>query len=275
MAIKADIWMPLYIGDYLADTAYLTTDQHGAYLLLIMAYWRNGPPPDNDAILAGLTKMSADAWSIARAVLEHYFIIDGGRWKHARIEREIEKAQKHREAAHGKAARAAAARWGKVSGSKIPESVHGAMLGAMPEQCPSPSPSPSSLSLPSQPKKAKTKIKRLGDLAIADSDAFNAFWSAYPRKKNRAAAVKAFRRIKPELLPTLFADIEARIRAGDWRLDQPEFIPHPATYLNGERWTDVITPRSKNDETSRQLDRPRSRETSLVENLTDRSWAKN
>ena len=111
--------------------------------------------------------------------------------------------------------------------------------------------------------------------AIADSDAFNAFWSAYPRKKNRAAAVKAFRKITPDLLPTLFADIEARIRAGDWRLDQPEFIPHPATYLNGERWTDVITPRSKNDETSRQLDRPRSRETSLVENLTDRSWAKN
>ena len=96
MTVKADIWMPLYIGDYLADTAYLTTEQHGAYLLLIMAYWRNGPPPDNDAILAGLTRLSPDAWSIARAVLEKYFVVKDGFLIRARIDREIEIAQKNR-----------------------------------------------------------------------------------------------------------------------------------------------------------------------------------
>ncbi len=135
MTVKTEIWMPLYIGDYLADTAYLTTEQHGAYLLLIMAYWRNGPPPDNDTILESLTKMAPDAWSIARAVLGRYFVIQDGVWRHSRIEREIEKAQKNRAAAHEKASRAADSRWAKERERK--------MLEALPQQCASPSPSPS------------------------------------------------------------------------------------------------------------------------------------
>lgn len=136
--VKADIWMPLYIADYLADTAYLTTEQSGAYLHLLMAYWRNGPPPDNDAILASITKLSPDAWSNARASLEHYFYVSEGRWRNKRADEEIDKAKGNRQKAHDKAAKAAAARWAKQ------EEMIGALPQAKPEQslkvCPSPSP---------------------------------------------------------------------------------------------------------------------------------------
>lgn len=54
--------MPLYVGDYLGDTQRLTTEQHGAYLLLILDYWRNGPAPDDDLVLQQITKLNKAGW---------------------------------------------------------------------------------------------------------------------------------------------------------------------------------------------------------------------
>lgn len=133
---KADIWMPLYIGDYLADTARLTTEQHGAYLLLLMDYWRSGRLPDNDQVLAQITKLSPDAWSNAKAMLMQFFSMKDGFWIHARVEKELNLAMENKAKMHDRALKAAQARWDKQQNNATSNAQ------AMHMQCPSPSPSP-------------------------------------------------------------------------------------------------------------------------------------
>ena len=51
--------MPLFPDAYLADTTHLTTEEHGAYLLLLMAMWRrSGKVPNDDADLARIVGLS-------------------------------------------------------------------------------------------------------------------------------------------------------------------------------------------------------------------------
>jgi len=138
---KADIWMPLYIGDYLADTARLTTEQHGAYLLLLMDYWRSGRLPDNDQVLSQITKLSPDAWSNAKAMLVQFFSIKDGFWIHSRVEKELNLAMENKAKMHDRASKAAQARWDKQQNDATSNAQ------AMLMQCPSPSPSPSPTSL--------------------------------------------------------------------------------------------------------------------------------
>jgi len=136
---KADIWMPLYIGDYLADTGRLTTEQHGAYLLLIMDYWRNGPPPDDEEILQNITRLSKFLWKKSRPVLEKYFRVEDGVWRHKRIDEEMTDALSGKGAASEKARKAALARWGNKDAPSIAQADAPEML----EECPSSSQSPS------------------------------------------------------------------------------------------------------------------------------------
>jgi uncharacterized protein YdaU (DUF1376 family) len=96
--------MPLYVGDYIADTRHLRTVEHGAYLLLIMHYWRKGSLPDNDELLARITGVKLAEWRAMRPIIEAFF--QPG-WKHKRIEFELTESARISEAGR---------RGGKASG---------------------------------------------------------------------------------------------------------------------------------------------------------------
>jgi len=72
---------------------------------------------------------------------------------------------------------------------------------------------------------------------------FSLFWSAFPKKKAKGDAEKAFKKLNPDegLMSTLLSAIEKAKKSDDWLKDGGKFIPHPATWLNGQRWEDEIT----------------------------------
>lgn len=143
MPKSTDAWMPLYWGDYLRDTPHLTTTQHGAYLLLIGAYWSHGPLPDDPTALASITRLSESEWQRHRQTLSKFFSIADGMWHHKRIDTERAKAIKLKEVRSKAGLSGAAMRWptsNRMANASVCHEV--ATSFAM---TPSPSPSPSPL----------------------------------------------------------------------------------------------------------------------------------
>ena len=67
---------------------------------------------------------------------------------------------------------------------------------------------------------------------------FNIFYQNYPRKVNKANAEKWFKKNKPseELFNKMLFSLEQHKK--QWK--DKQFIPYPATWLNGKRWEDEL-----------------------------------
>lgn len=90
---------------------------------------------------------------------------------------------------------------------------------------------------------------------VPDTDPdFSAFWDAYPRKVGKGAArkawLKAVKRAGSARVVIDGAERFAREVAAQQKVDRDqnrgrntmEFVPYPATWLNGERWSDAVEP---------------------------------
>lgn len=87
---------------------------------------------------------------------------------------------------------------------------------------------------PLNPPKAGNAVVLNDEVEIVQPDGFDAFWEAYPRKVSKGHARKAWASAIRKSSPATIIRAVAEAR---WSRD-PKFIPHPATWLNGERWND-------------------------------------
>lgn len=75
-------------------------------------------------------------------------------------------------------------------------------------------------------------------------ESFERFWKLYPSKKGRKDALKAWHKLKPDadLQAAMIAALANHCASREWTKDNGQFIPHASTWLNGERWHDVLQP---------------------------------
>ena len=68
---------------------------------------------------------------------------------------------------------------------------------------------------------------------------FDKFWKSYPRKVGKGAAKKAWIKNNCDAhIDKILKTLETYKQTEQWRKDNGQFIPHPSTWLNQERWED-------------------------------------
>ena len=88
--------------------------------------------------------------------------------------------------------------------------------------------------------RVETEKKPLTPL-VSDPN-FDTFWSAYPKRKKKADARKAWSKLNPTpaLQDAILVSIRNQKRSKQWTKEDGDFIPLPASWLRGECWLDEI-----------------------------------
>ena len=85
-----------------------------------------------------------------------------------------------------------------------------------------------------------TKSKVDTTVLTFEEQAFNEFWTLYPKKVNKKGCFAAFKKIKnlEAELPLILDAVEYFKKSKAWQKDKGQYIPYPTTFINQERWKD-------------------------------------
>jgi uncharacterized protein YdaU (DUF1376 family) len=238
--------MQLYVSDYLADTAHLTAQQHGAYMLLLMNYWQRGKALDNsNERLSHVARLSPEEWADAKATLEEFFIVEDNLWTHARVEDDLAKIREKSAKASFAGRRSVVARGLNERSTNAEQSLN----------------------------HEEEEEEEDKDKDINKKDLFVEFWNEYPIKVGKGAAIKAFKKA----IRTTDADIIIR-GATRYKLDPNRvqgYTAHASTWLNAQRWLDEALPmRNLSPAEMREKELQEARIKSEREKVESEAWFK-
>ncbi len=209
---KTDIWMPVYIGDYLRDTEELSSEEHGVYLLLLMHYWQKKGEIGCD--IDRLARVARTNEETARFILGYFFTIVDGNYKNKRADQEIQNADNRRESAREN---------GQKGGrpSKNNPQITGGLTGGFDLANRAGNPQKSSSSSPSY-KENNSK------------EQFDIFWTQYPKKVSKPQAMKTYnalikKGVSHDSILLCLENYNAEIRATGKEL---QYVKNPSTFLN-------------------------------------------
>ena len=202
-----------HIGDFIKATSRLTDSQAMAYLRLIWMYYDSEKPLSNDIeVLALQVGLPIDD---VHLLLRAYFRLEDGVWKHSRCDAEIEEYRSFvdKKSRAGKAS----AEQRKNSSTTSDEQVL--------NEC------STDVQLTNNHKPITNNQEYI--------DRFDIFWKQYPRKVARPNAIKAWLKIKPD--DVVLKKMLDAINHQQLPSKEIQFVPHPASWLNAQRWEDEIT----------------------------------
>lgn len=133
---RVDIWMPLYVGDFAIDTAGLSAAEVGAYISLVVSYWRGGGLPNDETVLMRMARLNKRQFkAIWPRLSPQFFVVEEDRIVNQKLDRELAVSLRKKLTYSERGTKGATERWKQ---NKNASSIAQALL----KPCPSPSPSP-------------------------------------------------------------------------------------------------------------------------------------
>jgi uncharacterized protein YdaU (DUF1376 family) len=203
------------LGDYYKKTSRLSIIEHGVYNLLIDACYDREQFPTRDEAIDWVGANSDDELKALDKILRLFFYSVDGVYVQDRIEQEFaayrEKCNKNKEI-------------GRLGGRPKNEektTVVSEKTNVVQK-----------ITLTNNHKPITHNHSNNARMAR-----FDEFWSLYPKKTAKEAAKKAWVKINDEQKTKALLTLPRHINT--W--SDPQFIPHPATWINQHRFDDVLT----------------------------------